>query len=227
MTEAPKKPRKAKPKAPAKPTTKPRRFGTEQSTTRAVILDAAEMVIIAEGYAAVTTRRVAERAGIKPPLVHYYYKTIDDLVIAVYRRGAEHSLQRHAEAMSRGDLLRALWEVNADPERTALALEFMAMANHRKIIREEIARYAEQIRAIQVVALTRYFAERGPGAYSLGDQPIAPLPLTVILAAVARSLVMEGGVGMSLGHAETRKAIEDFLDAMPGQLQRPEDDSKA
>ncbi len=171
------------PASPSKPARKlkPRRFGTENSSTRTVILDAAEKVIIEDGYAAVTTRRVSERAKIKPPLIHYYYKTIEGLLTAVYRRGAEQSLQRHAEAMSRGDLLQALWEVNADPERTSLAMEFMAMANHREFIREEIARYAEQIRAIQVVALTRHFRERG-----IAEKPFAILPLTVMLASVAR-----------------------------------------
>ena len=138
--------------------------------------------------------------------MHYYYKTIDDLLIAVYRRSAERSLHRHVEAMSRADPLLALWEVNAEPDRTSLAMEFMAMANHRKFIREEIARYAEQIRAIQVVALNRYFRERG-----LTPAPVAELPMTVILAAIARLLLMESGVGISLGHDETRKAIEDFL----------------
>lgn len=162
--------------------------------------------MVDEGYAAVTTRRVAERAGIKAPLVHYYYKTTDDLLVAVYRRGAEHSLQRHAAAMAQGDVLAALWDVNSDQQRTALALEFMAMANHRKFIAEEIARYAEQIRAIQAVALDRFFHEQGMVA-----PPFDALPLTVILAGVARALVMERGVGITLGHAETHSAIAALL----------------
>jgi len=198
-----------------KPVRKPRRFGTEQSATRVQILDAAERVIVEEGYAAVTTRRVADRAGVKPSLVHYYFKTIDDLLIAVYRRGAERSLQRHAQAMAQGDLLKSLWEVNADHEHTALAIEFMALANHRKSIADEIARSAEQVRAIQVVALNRYYRDRG-----IPEKPFAALPLTVMLASVARSLVMEGGVGISLGHAETREAIEAALSSYPEILTR-------
>jgi AcrR family transcriptional regulator len=200
---------------PAQPPRKARRFGTEKSLTRTLILDTTEKLIVEEGYAAVTTRRVAERAGLKAPLVHYYFKTTDDLLVAVYRRGAEQSLQRHAEAMARDDLLQALWEVNADPERTTLALEFMAMANHRKFIREEIARYAEQIRAIQVVALNRHFRERG-----MAEEPFSALTLSVMLASVARALVMESGVGISLGHAETRQAIEELLRSYPGALAR-------
>lgn len=200
---------------PAKPPRKARRFGTEKSATRILILDTTEKLMVEEGYAAITTRRIAERAGLKAPLVHYYFKTTEDLLVAVYRRGAEQSLQRHAEAMAREDLLQALWEVNADTERTTLALEFMAMANHRKFIREEIARYAEQIRAIQVVALNRYFRERG-----IEEEPFSTLSLSVMLASVARSLVMESGVGISLGHAETRQAIEELLRAYPGPLGR-------
>ena len=78
------------------------------------------------------------------PFGEHWDKSTDDLLIAVYRRSAERSVQRHAEAMARDDLLQALWEVNTDATRTTLALEFLAMANHRKVIQEEIARYAEQ-----------------------------------------------------------------------------------
>jgi AcrR family transcriptional regulator len=183
-----------------------RRFGTEQSATRATILDAAEKVMVVEGYAAVSTRRVAQRAGLKAPLVHYYYKTTEDLLVALYRRAAERSLRRHAEAMARSDLLQALWDVNIDPDRTTLALEFLAMANHRKFIQEEIARYAEQIRAIQTVALNRYLRNRAGES-----MPVPPVALTVVLAAIARALVMEENVGIELGHGETREAVETLL----------------
>ena len=38
--------------------------------------------MIDEGYAAVSTRRVAAKAGLTPPLVHYYFPTTDDLLLA-------------------------------------------------------------------------------------------------------------------------------------------------
>ena len=188
-----------------KPAKRKRRFGTAGSATRDVILDATERVLVELGYGAVTTRRVAERGGLKAPLVHYYYKTTDDLLLATYRRGAERSLQRHAEAMAVDNPLRALWEVNTDPDRTALALEFMALANRHPTIRAEIGLYAEQIRAIEHVAISRYLRAQ-PGA-----EPFSPMALTVILAAVARGLVMEAGVGIALGHAETQGEIDALL----------------
>lgn len=137
-----------------------RRPRTDSAVTQTSILDAAERLIVEEGYAAVTSRKVAERSGLKPPLVHYHFKTTEALLIALYRRGAEQSLQRHASALAQDEPLVAIWRVNAEGSRTALALEFMAMANHCKFIREEISRYAEQIRAIQVATLERYLRER-------------------------------------------------------------------
>lgn len=195
----------------ATPPAKSRRIGSEQAAARPVILDAAEKVILDEGYASVTTRRVAERAGLKAPLVHYYYKTTDDLLLAVYRRAAETSLQSHAEAMSSDDPLAALWAININTGNTALAIEFMAMANHRKFIGEEISRYAEQIRAIQEIALKRYFRKAG-----IDPSPFTPLALSVILAGVARALVMESGVGIELGHDETRETVLRLLDSIIG-----------
>lgn len=167
--------------------------------------------MLEEGYAAVTTRRVAERAGFKSPLVHYYFKTTDDLLINIYRRGAKANLQRHSDAMTRGDLLDALWEVNADPERTALGLEFMALANHRKFIRDEMAQFAEQIRAVQIIALEHFLRK-----HCDGPPPITPASLTVVLAAIARTLVMENGVGITLGHDECRETVMRILRSFAG-----------
>ena len=66
-----------------------RRTGTETSKTRATLLDVTERLMRNEGYAAVSSRRVASEAGVTGALVHYYFPTLDDLFLAVFRRGAE------------------------------------------------------------------------------------------------------------------------------------------
>ena len=60
--------------------------------TAQVLLDAAEQLMLDDGYAAVTSRRVADKAGLKPQLVHYYFRTMDDLFEAIFRRRAEQGL---------------------------------------------------------------------------------------------------------------------------------------
>ncbi len=65
--------------------TAPRRVGAEDSATRLALIQAATEIMLEEGYAAVTSRRVAAKAGVKPPLVHYYFPSMDDLFLAALR----------------------------------------------------------------------------------------------------------------------------------------------
>ena len=133
-----------------------RRIGAEDSKTRAQLLDAAEQLLLEEGYAAVTSRRVAAQAGLKPQLVHYYFRTMDDLFLEVFRRRAEENLARFERA-DRRRRLAARTSGGSTPTRAARPsrIEFVALANHRKAIRAEIARYAERFRAAQVEAVAR------------------------------------------------------------------------
>ena len=50
--------------------------------------------MIEEGYAAVTSRRLANKAGLKPQLVHYYFRTMEELFLEVFRRRAEEGSAR-------------------------------------------------------------------------------------------------------------------------------------
>ena len=72
--------------------TSARRIGAPEAKNRVVLLDAAEQLLLEEGYASVTSRRVAEKAGLKPQLVHYYFRTMEDLFLAVFHRRAEEGL---------------------------------------------------------------------------------------------------------------------------------------
>src|SRR5689334_15456522 len=138
-----------------------RRLGAEDSTTRLALLDAARALLLEEGYAAVTSRKVAARAGLKPQLVHYYFATMDDLFIALVRHGAEINLSRQAKALASPDPLRALWDFATDPAGATFTMELGALANHRKAIRAELASYAEKFRALQTEALGAVAAQLG------------------------------------------------------------------
>lgn len=186
-----------------------RRVGAESSATRALMLEAAEQLIRDEGYASVSTRRVASRAGLKPSLVHYYFPTTDDLLLAMSRRGAEESDRMIAEALASDDPVRALWRFLTDPSRIAMALEFMAMANHRKAVRAHMAEHCEAMRQREVEAFTRLLGER-----LAGPDGCPPAGLSVVLAGIGRALIMEGGLGVTAGHDEARAFVEQWLDRL-------------
>ena len=100
--------------------------------------------MLREGYAAVTSRRVAAEAGVKAQLVHYYFRTMDDLFLEVYRRRAEQGIEGFAAAMDVHRTLRTVWRFGTDLRGATFNIEFVALANHHKAIRDEIARYARR-----------------------------------------------------------------------------------
>ncbi|MDE8650125.1 TetR/AcrR family transcriptional regulator [Novosphingobium album (ex Liu et al. 2023)] len=193
-----------------------RRIGAETSATRTLILEATEKLIREEGYAAVSSRRVAARAGLKPSLVHYYFPTTDDLLIEVSRRGAAESDRMIEEAFASDDPMRALWGFFIDSSRTAMALEFMAMANHRDALRAHMAAHSEAMRRRQVEILGHLLGDRRLAAL---DCP--PEALSVILAGIGRAIVMEANLGVSDGHEAARAFVERWLDQIaPAQAVR-------
>jgi AcrR family transcriptional regulator len=191
--------------------TSTRRIGAEDSKTRAELLDAAQHLMLEEGYAAVTSRRVAAKAGLKPQLVHYYFRTMDDLFLALFRRGAEQNLERQARALASPQPLRALWAFSSEPWGAALIQEFSALANHRKAIRAEIAAYAERFRHLQAEALASVFAEHG-----IDPEVFPPDAVLVVITAISRIMVLEERLGLTTGHAETRALVERFLARFEG-----------
>jgi AcrR family transcriptional regulator len=198
-------------------TTSTRRLGTETSQTRGLLLDAAEKLMFEEGYAAVTSRRVAARADLKPQLVHYYFRTMDDLFLALYRRRADQALERQARALASEQPLWALWELSRDPRGTAMTMEFTALANHRKAIRAEIAASAERYRAEQVEGLTAVFERYGSTPAGL-----SPVACSVLMTAVSRFLVIEAeALGMTTGHVDTVAFVENLIRGLEGERRDP------
>jgi AcrR family transcriptional regulator len=189
-----------------------RRIGAETSQTRTQLLDAAERLLLAEGYAAVTSRRVAARAGLKPQLVHYYFRTMDDLFLAVFRRRAEENMSRMGRAVEADGSLRSLWQLNADPRGAAFNIEFVALANHRKAIRAEIARYADRYRAAQMEAVTAALAAAGITADRL-----PPVVALLVMTGLSQVLALEDALGVTAGHATTRS----FIDQAIGSIEAP------
>jgi AcrR family transcriptional regulator len=181
--------------------------GGSESVTRGLLLDATTQIMLEEGYAAATSRRVAARAGVKSALVHYYFPTMDDLYLAVFREGAQANLDRQQEALGTAFPLRAMWESASESRGNRLLLEFMALANHRKRIRSEIAQWAERWRAAQISALTDILAGGGDGVDKLN-----PAAVSVLMACAGRMLVLEDTLGIETGHPEALELIQRFLD---------------
>src|ERR1700743_321397 len=137
---------------------RPAREDSEKSAkVRAAILDATEKIMKEAGNAAVSSRKVERRAGLKSQLVHYYFGTMDELFAAVWQRYDDRFLENQARVLASDRPLRALWERSIDPAPTTLRHEFIALANHRDAIRELVARSTRRILTMQVAAISELF----------------------------------------------------------------------
>src|SRR5215207_2430085 len=183
----------------------PRRIGAEDSKTRAQLLDAAEQLLVEEGYAAVTSRRVAAKAGLKPQLVHYYFRTMDDLFVDVFRRRADANLERFEQAVRADGSLRSLWRLNADRDSAVFTVEFVALANHRKAVRDVVAAYAERFRAAQLGAL-----EAALRAHGLDDR-LPPVVAQLLMTGLAQVMALEQALGVTTGHDAAVAFVEQTL----------------
>jgi AcrR family transcriptional regulator len=189
-----------------------RRMGTEHSKTRHQLLDIVERLMLEEGYAAVGIRRVAREAGVTPPLVHYYFQTLDDLFIATLERRAEQLQARQAQILESSEHpLRVMWELADQPAGTTLTNEFAALSAHRKKIRSHLAEYAQRYRTLQMSVLTRYLEQRGGSLYG-----IAPEAAVFLMTAICQVRIREEQLGVTIGHAEALALVDQFIGRLEG-----------
>jgi TetR/AcrR family transcriptional regulator len=185
-----------------------RRLGVENSETRALLIKAAARLVRDEGCSAVTARRLAEEVGLKRQIVHYYFGTIEDLLIAVIRTGVariHERLQRALSSSEPDEPLRVIWEMGSTV--TATIFEFSALAIRREPIRVEIKRYMEEYREIQSRALQRHLQLRGI------EPTVPPVVTAIVIDSIAHTLAVERAIGVTEGHAKVRAIVEEWLQA--------------
>jgi TetR/AcrR family transcriptional regulator len=184
-----------------------RRRGVESSTVRSALIDAAELLIREGGYPSVTARNLADKINLKRQIVHYYFHSMDDLFIAVIRRGADKARPRLEAALNSDEPLRTLWEINSDPVQATLALELSALASRRPAVRAEVKRFAEEFRDLQTRILIRHLEKRGI------SPDLQPIVATVLLTSLSQVLTLESAIDIDRGHPETLAFVDECLRA--------------
>jgi len=184
-----------------------RRRGVENSAVRAALIEMAEQLIREEGYPSVTARNLADKVNLKRQIVHYYFRSMDDVFIAVIRSGADKARPRLEAALTSDEPLRTLWEINSDPAQATLSLELNALASRRPAVRAEVKRFAEEFRDLQTRVLVQHLEKRGI------VPELRPIVATVLLTSLSQVLTLESAIHIERGHAETLEFVDDCLRA--------------
>ena len=180
-----------------------------RSAAEEALLDAAERLLVEVGHAGITTRRLAEEAGVNHGLVHYYFGSNENLLVRALERFTERLIRRQRELYATDEPFVEKWRtamrylVAEDVTYEKVWLELQALAWNDKGMQARLAGVNAEWRAV----LTEAFAE-----------PHRELGLTIPLAALV-SLVMTFNLGIIVdrlggiesGHAELLDWIDGWL----------------
>lgn len=166
---------------------------SRRTGTREKIIEAAASLIPELGWGDVSSRRVAERAGVNTGVIHYHVGSIGELRrIAAVRRIRTFFLDRIGESLSQEDpavavetMLRALSANDPRDPELLLLYESLVAASRDEQLRAEIAVLLAELRQ----RLCDWFADRGVAH---------PLPLAVTLTAAIDGYLLQRSLDPSL-----------------------------
>jgi AcrR family transcriptional regulator len=185
-----------------------RRMGPVGSVNWVAMLDAAEATLLEEGYGALTSRRIAERVGVKQRLVYYYFQTMDELIVETFRRMSARELERMRESAAADLPLRELWDVCIHTTDSRVTSEFMALAYRNDSLRQEVIYFIEESRRIQAEVVAR--ALKG-SAFAM---PLDAEGTALLATGVALAMTREAALGITMGHASLLGFIESVQERL-------------
>jgi AcrR family transcriptional regulator len=184
------------------------------------LMDAAERLLYEVGYAGVTTRAVAEAAGVNHGLVHYYFGSMEELLTQTLERFVE-ELALALEALYTDPNLTfsEKWRLGAQfwvDEPTSrfpkILLELLAMGWNMPDLRTQLTEVHARFRGI----FEHHFGQ-ALRDYGLDE---TQFPLKVIVAAVTSfqlGLIVEGLSGVEEGHQELLDWIQRWIDELEAE----------
>jgi AcrR family transcriptional regulator len=172
-------------------------------------LDAAERLLVGVGYAGITTRRLAEEAGVNHGLVHYYFGSIENLLVRVLERFTARLIVRQRELYAQDLPFIEKWRqamryLAEDRPYQKVWLELTALSWNRPELRERIARVDEQWRAVLGEAFEQAQREY---AIDMPKEALVSLVMTFNLGIIVEELT-----DIQTGHSELLDWIERWLD---------------
>ena len=182
---------------------------SDKTSTRQELIAAAQQLVVDGGWEIVSTRRVAERAGVSPGLVHYHVGSIEGLRRAAACEGARSLLEgpfrEVLEAPNlREGLLAFLLRLDLKPDYPGVVLlnEALVAATHDAELRSDLATMFSTFRARLAERLA---AQKGAHA---GEAEARAL----VLVAAVDGFLLQRALDPNLGAEQLIRGIEPFLE---------------
>jgi AcrR family transcriptional regulator len=181
-----------------------------RSAAEEALLDAAERLLVEVGSAGITTRRLAEAAGVNHGLVHYYFGSIENLLVRTLERFTQRLTQRQRELYAADVPFIEKWRtamrylISEDVTYEKIWLELQALAWNRPELQEPLARVNAEWRAVLTDAFEEPHRELGI------EMPLEALVSLVLTFNIG--IMVERLSGIETGHHELLDWIDRWLD---------------
>ena len=187
----------------SKPAVRPG-YETEQA-----LLDAAERLLGEVDASGITTRRVADEAGANHGLVHYYFGSVEQLLVRVLERFTERLIERQRELYAADAPFLVKWRtamayLDEDLPYQKIWFELQALAWNRPELQERLAWVHAEWRAVLVEAFAPVREELGL------DLP--PEALVTLVYTFNEGIMLERLSGIETGHRELLDWIDGWLE---------------
>jgi len=182
-----------------------------RATAEEALLDAAERLLVEVGYAGITTRRLAEEAGVNHGLVHYYFGSNETLLVRALERFTARLIARQRALYGADMPFAEKWRtamrylVSEDQKYEKILLELQAMAWNNADLQEHLAHVNAEWRAVLTDAFATPHRELG-----------IPMPLEAVVSLVMTfnlGIMVERLGGVETGHDALLEWIDGWLSA--------------
>jgi AcrR family transcriptional regulator len=179
------------------------------SAPEEALLDAAERLLVDVGYAGISTRRLAAEAGVNHGLVHYYFGSLEQLLVQVLERFTARMIERQRAMYAAETPFIEKWRTAmrylvSDSDYQKVWWELQALSWNRLDLRERVASVDAEWRAVLRDALAEP-RER----YRLD----IPLEALVSLVMTFNSgIILERLAGITTGHQELLDWIDSWIE---------------
>jgi len=181
-----------------------------RNDTEEAFLDAAERLLVEVGYAGITTRRVAEAAGANHGLVHYYFGSMENLLVRVLERFTARLITRQrATYAAEGPFIdkwrQAMQYLDEDRPYQKIWYELQALSWNNAELGDRVARVREEWYAVLAEAFEQARREH--------DLDIPGDALVALVATFNEGIILERLSGVDGHHASLLGWIDTWLEA--------------
>lgn len=189
-------------------------------STQQRLLDAAERLLVDVGYGGITARKLAEEAGANLGLVHYYFGSMEELLLQVLERFTQDLISRQrAMYAAPGPYIdkwrQAMRYLDEDRPYQKIWWELQAMSWNHPEYRTRVEKVHDAWRDAMRDAVREALSR-----YDLDDDVFTTEAWVTLIVTVNEGIILERLSGVTRGHKDLLTGIDRWLESLEKKARR-------